>query len=154
MGLSIDCSRPRGRQRVGLFWSWYNLLILALACFVAIEERQRRGAERFRAQKTFEVEAMGRAASFAVFDISVTGVGLYGQSPVPLNGPVTVRIGGHNVPGEVVRLSANSFAIKFDHSEETRAHLIRHVFSGSYHAAVDRVKVSEVTLGILSRIWR
>jgi len=58
------------------------------------------------------------------------------------------------VAGVVVRSSAHSFAIHFAHTQATRAHLIRHVFSGCYRAAVDRVQVGKVALGIVSRLWR
>jgi cellulose synthase (UDP-forming) len=152
---AIDATRPLAdASALSLFWSWYNLLILTLACFVAIEERQRRSAERFRAQRTFEVEAMGQVADFRVFDISVSGIAFFGQSPAPRNSAVTVRIGNRPVAGVVVRSSAHSFAIHFTHTQATRAHLIRHVFSGRYRAAVDRVQVGEVALGIVSRLWR
>ena len=151
----IDATRPLADASVlSLFWSWYNLLILTLACFVAIEERQRRSAERFRSQREFKVEAMGQVASFRVFDISVSGIAFFGQSPVPLNGAVKVRIGNRAVAGLVVRASAHSFAVHFSHTQATRAHLIRHVFSGRYRAAVERVRVGEVALGIVSRLWR
>lgn len=151
----VDDSRPLAdSSALALFWSWYNLLVLTLACFVAIEERQRRGGERFQAQEAFEVRAMGGAAKFRIFDISVSGVAFYGQSPAPLDSTLTVRIGNTDVPGTVVRTSANSFAINFAHTEPTRAHLIRHVFSGRYRATVDRVQPGEVALGVLSRLWR
>jgi cellulose synthase (UDP-forming) len=151
----VDDSRPLAdSSALALFWSWYNLLVLTLACFVAIEERQRRDGERFRSQAMFEVTAMDQAAAFRIFDISVSGIAFYGQSPAPRDSTVMVRIGNTNVPGVVVRASANSFAINFTHTEPTRAHLIRHVFSGRYRATVDRVQPGEVALGVLSRLWR
>ena len=152
---NIDATRPLAdASAMALFWSWYNLLILTLACFVAVEESQRRSAARFQTERTFEVEAMGQVARFRVFDISVTGIAFFGQSPAPLNGTVSVRIDNVQVIGGVVRVSDNSFAIRFVHTKETREHLIRHVFSGRYRNAIDQVQVGEVTLGILSRLWR
>jgi cellulose synthase (UDP-forming) len=151
----VNDSRPLAdSSALALFWSWYNLLVLTLACFVAVEERQRRDGERFRAQETFEVLAMGEVAKFRIFDISVSGVAFYGQSPVPRDSAVTVRIGNTDVPGTVVRTSAMSFAINFAHTPPTRAHLIRRVFSGRYRVAVDRVQPGVVVLGVLSRLWR
>jgi cellulose synthase (UDP-forming) len=151
----LDASRPLAdASAMALFWSWYNLIILTLACFVAVEEGQRRSAERFHAEMTFELRTPGQALRFRMFDISVTGIALFGECPVPLDSPVTVTVGNLPVPGVIVRASSNSFAVHFLHTEETRGHLIRHLFSGRYRNAVDQVQVGEVTLGIVSRLWR
>ena len=152
---SIDASHPLAdASAVALFWSWYNLVILTLACFVAIEDSQRRNAARFQSDKTFKVEALGRAADFRVFDISVSGIAFLGQSPAPLNSGVSVTVGTLSVDGVIVRASENSFAVHFAHSKGTRAHLIRHVFSGRYRNAIDQVKIGDVALGVVSRLWR
>jgi cellulose synthase (UDP-forming) len=151
----LDASRPLAdASAMALFWSWYNLIILTLACFVAVEEGQRRGAERFHTDMAFEMEASGQAFRLRVFDISVTGVAFFGPSPIPLDSPVNVTVGNRRVPGVVVRASSNSFAVHFVHDLETRAHLIRHLFSGRYRNAIEEVQVGEVTLGIVSRLWR
>ena len=100
------------------------------------------------------VEAMGRAADFRVFDISVSGIAFFGQSPAALGSRVSVTVGALGVDGVIVRASENSFAVHFEHSKETRAHLIRHVFSGRYRNAIDQVKIHEVALGVASRLWR
>jgi hypothetical protein len=63
-------------------------------------------------------------------------------------------IEGRAIPGTLVRRSENSFAVQFIHTEETRAHLIRHVFSGRYRNAIEQVHVHQVTFGIASRLWR
>jgi len=152
---SIDASHPLAdASAMALFWSWYNLLILTLACFVAIEDSQRRNAARFQSDRSFKVEAMGLAADFRVFDISVSGIAFFGRSPAALGSRVSVTVGALGVDGVIVRASENSFAVHFEHSKETRAHLIRHVFSGRYRNAIDQVKIHEVALGVASRLWR
>jgi cellulose synthase (UDP-forming) len=151
----IDASRPLAdSSAVALFWSWYNLVILTLACFVAIEDSQRRSAARFKGDRTFKVEAMGRSADFRVFDISVSGISFFGHGPAALKSRVSVMVGNLSVDGVIVRASEHSFAIHFAHNTETRAHLIRHVFSGRYRNAIDQVKIGEVALGVVSRLWR
>ena len=152
---NIDSTRPLAdSSAVALFWSWYNLIILTLACVVAVEEGQRRGAARFSARRTFTVAAKGRTAECPVVDISITGVAFAGLSPAALNETVTVTIGDVPISGVIVRAAADGFAVHLLHSEATRAHLIRHVFSGTYQNAVDRVHVGNVALGVMSRLWR
>lgn len=152
---NIDATRPLAdASAMALFWSWYNLLVLTLACFVAVEESQRRSAARFRTDRVFQVRARGQVATFRVFDISVSGVAFYGRCEAPLNTSVTVVIGMVPVAGVIVRASDDSFAVHFIHTKGTRAHLIRHVFSGRYRNTIDRVRVGQLALGVISRVWR
>ena len=76
------------------------------------------------------------------------------MSPAERNETVTVTIGSVPISGIVVRAQPDSFAVHLLHTEATRAHLIRHVFSGGYQNAVDRVHVGNVALGVMSRLWR
>jgi cellulose synthase (UDP-forming) len=150
----IDDSRPLAdSSALALFWSWYNILVLTLACFVSIEERQRRDGERFQAHDAAVVRAGGRTAVCRVFDISVSGMAFFGQSPAPQGSAATVRVGDVDVPGIVIRDAPNSFAVTFTHDERTRAHLIRHVYSGRYSAMVETVEPGTVAAGLLARLW-
>jgi cellulose synthase (UDP-forming) len=151
----VNSSRPLAdATAIALFWSWYNLIILILACVIAVEEPQRRSSVRFQSDDSFEIVASGQRARFRLSDISVGGVGLLGQSPCPLGDAVIVSIDRVPVQGAVVRVSPNTFGVRFLHNNETRAHLIRHLFSGRYRQAVDKVQIGEVAFGILSRLWR
>ena len=151
----IDESRPLAdASALALFWSWYNLLVLLLACFVTIEERQRRDGERFRGQAWLLVTANGRKARYQILDISTSGAAFFGTSPVIVGQTVQLAVAGMDVMGSVVRVSNDSFAITFTHTPASRAQLIRHVFSGRYRTAVEKVQPVQVALGVLSRLWR
>ena len=44
----IDQSRPLAESSaLALFWSWYNIIVLTLSCYVCFEQPQRRHGERF-----------------------------------------------------------------------------------------------------------
>ena len=151
----IDDSRPLAdSSALALFWSWYNLLVLTLACFVTIESQQRRDGERLQAFDMCWVSAVDQNQLCRVFDISTSGIAFHGKSPVPREAIVSVRVGDMSVPGVVVRASGGSFAVNFVHTEQTRLHLIRCVFSGRYKAGTGRIKPTNVAVGILSRLYR
>jgi cellulose synthase (UDP-forming) len=151
----LDDTRPLAdSSALALFWSWYNLIVLTLACFVTIESQQRRAGERLQASDMCWVAAADRNQLCRVFDISTSGIAFHGESPVPSEAIVSVRVGSMDVPGVVVRASGGSFAVNFIHTEKTRLHLIRYVFSGRHKTGTGRIKPANVAVGILSRLYR
>jgi len=151
----IDDTRPLADASVlALYWSWYNLLVLTLACFVTIEAQQRRDGARLQAPDVCWVAAGDQNLRFRVYDLSITGIAFHGESPVPCAGMVTVRLGDMDVVGSVVRASAGSFAVRFAHNEQSHVHLIRYVYSGRYKATTEDIKPAGVAVGILSRLYR
>jgi cellulose synthase (UDP-forming) len=151
----IDDSRPLAdATAVSLFWSWYNLLVLVLVCVATIEEPQRRKSVRFKTDDFFEITTPDKSLRLRASDVSISGIGFIGPSPLPRGSNVTVQIDGVAVPGIVVRTLTNLFGIRFRHSEESRAHLIRHMFSGRYHPSVAVIEPGTVTAGILARLGR
>jgi cellulose synthase/poly-beta-1,6-N-acetylglucosamine synthase-like glycosyltransferase len=150
----VDDSRPLAdATAISLFWSWYNIIVLTIAGFIAIEAAQRRRTIRFTAHDRFEVTVGQEKRLFDAADISIGGIAFWGQCPSTMNGGVTVSVGRMPVPGSVVRIQPNSFGIRFDHDDATRAQLIRHVFSGRYNPQVEHVNPTTVCVGILRRLW-
>ena len=88
----LDDTRPLAEASgMALFWSWYNILVLVLACLVAIEGSDRRNSERFRVDRRAILAAEGWERSFLISDISVTGMRLVGAAPGSLGFPVHVH---------------------------------------------------------------
>jgi cellulose synthase (UDP-forming) len=149
-----DGTKLRDSSALCLFWSWYNILILTIACVVCIEEPRLRNAERVLADDSVELRFGDAIRSFAVRDISLTGMLLAGAPPVALGSNVTVSIAGLSLPARVARLKADEFALSFEQSGAFRSDLIRLIYSGRYSAQVTRVRPTKVVGAILGRITR
>lgn len=134
-------------------WSWYNLLVLIIVCFVCIEQPRRRKAERFATDEAVMLECTGQNLILRLTDISITGAGLRGEPPAPLGTAITCTIGGRAVRGTIVRKVADGFAIKFDEELKTRVEMIRGFYAGNYVKAFAQVATLGVTTAIVRRLF-
>ena len=91
---------------LALAWSWYNLTVLVIVCFVCVEQPRHRKAERFVSDETIVIETAGRARTFRLSDISITGARLRGKAPVPKGSSVLCRLNGRAIRGTVVRVTS------------------------------------------------
>ena len=152
----IDDSRPLAgiSSGIALLWSWYNIVILVLACIVAIEASDRRISDRVRVGRRALLKLHARERPYLVSDISVTGMKLSGALPGPIGSPVHIQLDNLDVDATIVRGDRTSFAVKFAEAPKTRAKLIRHVYGGSYIAAVHRVRPLDLASAIIGRVFR
>jgi cellulose synthase (UDP-forming) len=151
----LDDSRPLAdASGVALLWSWYNIVVLVLACIVAIEASDRRISDRFAVGRTARLNWHGRTHDFLVSDISVSGMLLSGRLPAPVGSTVHVTLGNLEVDAKIVRGDKAKFALKFCESQNARANAIRHVYGGSYTAAVSKVKPVNVVSAVIGRVFR
>lgn len=134
-------------------WSWYNLLVLIIVCFVCIEQPRRRKAERFETDEAIRVDLAGRALTMRLLDISITGARLKGGMPAPLGTALTCTIRGRVVQGTIVRNLPDSFAIKFDEALAARVDMVRGFYAGNYVNAFDRIAATGVTTAIVRRLF-
>jgi cellulose synthase (UDP-forming) len=151
----LDDTRPLADASVmALFWSWYNIILLLLACFVAVEASDRRRSERFHVNRIGLLSTPSWTRSFLISDISVSGMRLKGATPAPVGTTVRVQYENLDVEATIARAEAANFALSFAQSPEIRAALIRHVYTGPYHAGVEDVRPTKVATALLSRILR
>jgi cellulose synthase (UDP-forming) len=151
----LDDTRPLADASVmALIWSWYNIILLLLACFVAVEASDRRRSERFNVNRIGLLSTRNWTRPFLISDVSVSGMRLAGAAPAPVGTTVHVQYENLDVEATIARIDAANFAISFAQSPETRAALIRHVYAGPYHAGVEDVRPTKVATALLSRILR
>jgi cellulose synthase (UDP-forming) len=151
----IDDGRPlQESSALALFWSWYNIVILTIACMVCIEQPRKRKAERFQACEPATLVIDGQVHSYPVLDISTSGLRLAGQAPAAPGADVAVRLGDVRLVARVVRANGGDFALRVDDSLATRKAMIRHVYGGRYNAAVERIRASRVMMTVLGRVFR
>jgi cellulose synthase (UDP-forming) len=139
---------------MALFWSWYNILILLLACFVCIEQPQRRYRHRFPTNELVQLKVGNRIQIFVARDISVSGIHLAGLAPVPVGGLVMLATGDFTVRACLARVTEDGFALAFEPTIRNRALVIRHIFSKHYSMAERRIRPVKVALAISARLFR
>jgi cellulose synthase (UDP-forming) len=149
-----DGTKLRDSSALCLFWSWYNIVILTIACIVCIEEPRLRTAERVTADDHADVSYGDATQRFAVRDISTSGILLAGVAPGALGSSMTVSVAGLLLPAKVARIKAGEFALSFETSAAAKSALIRLIYSGRYSTQVTHVRPSRVVGAILSRISR
>jgi cellulose synthase/poly-beta-1,6-N-acetylglucosamine synthase-like glycosyltransferase len=149
-----DATKLRDSSALCLFWSWYNILILAIACVVCIEQPRYRAAERLKSSERAELRIGDTLANFPVRDLSLTGMRLAGVAPASTGTEVVVTIGGVCATGEIARIGRDEFAVQFKRDEAARSGIIRHIYSGRYSAQVGRIQPARVAAAILNRMIR
>jgi len=138
---------------LSLFWSWYNLTVLTLCCFVCVEQPRRRLDERFSANEKALIKIAGLVRAYDIKDISVGGFCLAGQIPDSIGAPAAVIIGHVEIPAVIARKGADEFAVSLI-GDEARALMTRRVYSERYGKPLDYVRSSRVLAGIFHRIVR
>jgi len=139
---------------MALFWSWYNIVILVLACLVAVESSQRRAGDRFKAEGLATLTIGGRVFRAPVQDISISGMRLAGRAPAPVGTKLHLQFDELELDGEIAVDYADGFAIKFALSPSARAALIRHIYCGSYQAQIREIRPLSVAGALAQRVFR
>lgn len=139
---------------VALFWCWYNLVILSLACYVCIEQPRYRADERFNTNEPVVVIADNVSHMARAIDISVGGIQVAGKPPAPVGSQVRIAVGGTPVAGTIVRTTPDGFVLKFDHTHETHAAMVRRVLSGRYAGQIRAIRPGKVALSLAARMMR
>jgi len=139
---------------LALFWSWYNIIILVLACYVCIEQPQRRYRHRFPISDSILLQAEDGVHRFAVRDISVSGIRLVGKTSLPIGAAVVVAIGAFVMRAQVVRATGDGFALAFEPTLKNRASVIRIIFSKRYLMTGRSIRPGKVAMAIGARLLR
>jgi cellulose synthase (UDP-forming) len=149
-----DGSKLRDSSALCLFWSWYNILVLSIACLVCIEQPRYRAAERLEAADTGTIHTGDTASAHRILDISLGGARLLGSTGLGVGAQVQLGVGGLRLPATVVRNGEQEFAVRFEDGGSARTDLIRLVYSGRFSAGVAAIEPTRVAAAVLGRAIR
>lgn len=149
-----DGTKLRDSSALCLFWSWYNILVLTVACLVCVEQPRLRTSERLPAGEASMVHIGSDAFACRLLDVSLSGARLAGVPTAKPGTMVTLVLDRFRMSGTVVRSGKGDFAVRFDDTGRARADLIRFIYSGRYSAAVPRIEPSRVAAAVLGRAIR
>lgn len=143
-----------GFGTLALIWSWYNIMVMTIICFVAIEQPRRRRAERFVTSEPMLVSAGDATQPIRLVDISISGAGCRGPAPAALGDTIRCRIGREEVAATIVRVRDEGFAIDFENTPAARAALIRFFYAGDYVRPMESIAAADVGRTIMRRLMR
>jgi cellulose synthase (UDP-forming) len=136
-----------------LFWSWYNIVVLTLACFVCIEQPRKRRTERFDASEVVQLDDGHRMRVCKIKDISVGGICLRGCSPAPVGTELQLILAQTKLRAVVVRTDAHEFAVEIADSFEARSAMIRVVYSLRHDSSIGKIEPLRVVAGLAKRVF-
>jgi PilZ domain-containing protein len=139
---------------IALLWSWYNVIVLILACVVCVEQPQRRYRHRFPMHEKIQLRLQDTIYTFPVRDISVSGIRLIGESPLRARQQSEVMIGGKLLQARAARNTEDGFTLAFEPSLRNRAIVIKYVFSKNYLMAFSGVSPKTLGFSIFARLFR
>ena len=94
---------------IALFWSWYNILVLLLACYVCIEQPRAESGESFPTDETVQVTFGKRRLQVKALELSASMVRLSGASPGPIGSKVELRIANIDLRARISRITDREF---------------------------------------------
>lgn len=141
---------------LNVFWSIFNILMLAITALVCIEPPKRRRDERFHSGESAILQlANGTECGCVVQDISLGGASLLLEaSTLALSAPSAVSLDGGRlvVPLEVIRTYGNVLAVSFVCNAEQKRELIVKLFTGRYNNSVEEIRVTRVFRQLLAAL--
>ena len=148
-----DGSKLRDSSALCLFWSWYNIVVLTIACMVCVEQPRYRSAERLATGDVAMVHAGDdRAAPHPGYLAGRRTAGRRG--PGQVGASLSITVDGVRVPATVVRRDQGHYAIRFEDAASTRKSLIRVIYSGRFSAAVAHIEPARLASAVLGRMLR
>jgi cellulose synthase (UDP-forming) len=140
---------------INLFWSLFNIMVLAIAGAVCVELPRRRRAERFLTSEagTLILDS-GETLPCRLADVSVAGASLtvtHGADVPPGAGRLRLA-DGLEIPFRVIRGTAERMAVAFDPDPVVRRRLIRKLYTGRYVPEVEKVKLGAVAAALVAKL--
>jgi cellulose synthase (UDP-forming) len=138
---------------LALAWSLYNSLVLAIVCFICIEQPRRRKAERFERDEPVLIHQGRTPRLVRMADISISGARFIDPAPPPVGTVINCNVYGQDVSAAVVRRTVDGFGVRFEETVATRVRVVRGFYAGEYVRAVRDVRAAPVGKALLMRLF-
>ena len=148
---------PRGESiaygGLALAWSLYNAVVLALVCFICIEQPRRRKSERFERDEPILIHQGNAPRLVRMADISITGARFIDPAPPPVGTVLKCNVYGQDVSATVMRRTSDGFGVRFEEAVATRIRVVRAFYAGEYVHAFRGVRAAPVGKALLMRLF-
>ena len=136
-----------------LAWTWYNLIVLVVLCFVCVERPRHRAAERFGSRELISVKTADRTQLMQLADVSITGARIFGVPPGAPGDIIELELPKFCVSAKIVRREGDTFAVAFNHSMKSRVAAIQHFYSGGYLRPLGSIRILRVAESVVRRVF-
>jgi cellulose synthase (UDP-forming) len=136
-----------------LAWTWYNLIVLVVLCFVCVERPRHRAAERFASRELVSVRTAERTQLMQLADVSITGARIFGVPPGTPGESVALELPNFRVSATIVRREGDTFAVAFNHTLKSRVAAIQHFYSGGYLRPLGSIRILRVAESVVRRVF-
>ena len=138
---------------LALAWSLYNCLVLAIVCFICIEQPRRRKAERFDRDEPVLIHQGRTPRLVRMADISISGARFIDPAPPPVGTVIKCNVYGQDVSATVARRTVDGFGVRFEEAVATRVRVVRAFYAGEYVRAFRDVRAAPVGRALLMRLF-
>jgi cellulose synthase (UDP-forming) len=136
-----------------LAWTWYNLIVLVVLCFVCVERPRKRASERFTSRELISVKTADRTQLMQLADLSITGARIFGMPPGGLGETIELELPNFRVSAKIVRREPDAFGVAFNHSLQSRVAAIQHFYSGGYAKPLGSIRILRVAESVVRRVF-
>jgi cellulose synthase (UDP-forming) len=128
-------------------------VVLAIVCFICIEQPRRRKAERFERDEPVLIHQGHLSGFLRMADISITGARFIDAAPPPVGTVLKCNVYGQSVAALVVRRTSDGFGVRFEDAVATRVNVVRAFYAGEYVRAFHGVRAAPVGKALLMRLF-
>ena len=136
-----------------LAWTWYNLIVLVVLCFVCVERPRHRAAERFASRELVSVKTADRTQLMQLADVSITGARIFGAPPGAPGEYIQLELPNFRISATIVRREGDTFAVAFNHSLKSRVAAIQHFYSAGYLRPLGSIRILRVAESVVRRVF-
>ncbi|MFE3837505.1 glycosyltransferase [Pseudogemmobacter sonorensis] len=137
---------------VSLFWSYYNIFVLAVVAMACIELPRHRD-ERFPTAETARTLQADRMREVRLIDLSLGGARIRGETDLPVGAALEIELSGMApLAAMVMEKSRASWVLRFTAPETARPAMIRRLFSGAYGTPIASIRFHRVLGAMVGRL--
>lgn len=153
LGFEIDKFRyHEAASKLALFWAWYNVALLIIACFVSIELP--RPYDELAEGQLLQIIHKGRWLSYRVVDFDGKRLMFDGKPPCADGGTVELRIDNGTLRGFIGEGDRETFWFVAEDSVSSRAALVNFLYAKRFGERFQKVRPIYVLGALVQRVFR
>jgi cellulose synthase (UDP-forming) len=147
-------SPTRDVSEILLFWSYYNMLVLAVAILACVELPRSRD-QRFSSNEVGYLQSGQSRTACQLIDLGLSGATIAGRAPAEVGANLLLELDEvGRLPALVTCQAKTSFEVQFAAADDIRVALTRRLFSGRYRTTPEHTDFSDVLKAVALRFVR
>ena len=118
------------------------------------EQQQRRKGDRFDVRIPVKLGFNGEMRDYFASDLSVGGIHLIGDLPVPIGTPVTIGFANIALEAHIRRTTQTGFGLQFEATDKAKMSVLRYIFSSPRAVTNGNIKPHLLARAVAARVFR